>query len=144
MKQRSKLNAWNKFGAVKTLKDGHTFHSKGEAVRYQELKLLEMGNHISNLELQPRYTLVPSADLIWYGKLRAITYVGDFSYEVEKSSVIRHLGQGLATKWEYLYPDYLSIPVCEDFKGHRTPEYKLKRALFIRKHQEIYHLETSS
>lgn len=138
MKQRTK------FGSVRTVVDGHTFHSKGEAVRYQELKLLEMGNYISGLELQPRYTLVPSADLIWYGKLRAITYVGDFSYKVLKHSVIKHLGQGLAAKWATLYPGYLSIPVCEDFKGHRTPEYKLKRALFVRKYGEIYHLETSS
>ena len=47
----------NKFGAVKTVVDGITFHSGAEARRYQQLKLLERAGHIRQIELQPVYKI---------------------------------------------------------------------------------------
>ena len=134
----------NKYHAVRTEVDGITFHSKGEAKRYGDLKLLEKSNSISGLKLQPKYILEPGdSDLAVYGLQRAISYVGDFSYRVIRHSVISILGQEAAVLIATKDPDYLSVEVCEDFKGHRTPVYKLKRHLFVRRYPDIYHLETS-
>ena len=63
----------SKYRSIRTKVDGHTFHSKKEAARYQELKLLERAGRISHLRLQPRYPLFVGEHLI-------CTYVGDFSY----------------------------------------------------------------
>jgi hypothetical protein len=62
-----------KYAAVRTTIDGVTFASKKEATRYKQLKLLEKGKVISNLQLQPRYPCKINGALI-------CTYVGDFSY----------------------------------------------------------------
>lgn len=43
----------HKFGAVATVVDGHTFPSKAEARRYQELRLLEKAGQITKLRLRP-------------------------------------------------------------------------------------------
>lgn len=48
----------SKYGAVKTTVDGIEFHSKAEAKRYTELKLLQRGGYIRQLELQPVYQIV--------------------------------------------------------------------------------------
>lgn len=47
----------SKYGAKRTEVDGIVFHSKREAERYQELKLLEQAGHIRMLELQPAYPI---------------------------------------------------------------------------------------
>lgn len=41
----------SKYGAVKTEVDGIKFDSKHEALRYQELRLLEQAGEITNLRL---------------------------------------------------------------------------------------------
>ena len=47
----------SKFGNVPQRVDGHFFHSKKEARRYTELKALEQAGVISELELQPQYSI---------------------------------------------------------------------------------------
>lgn len=47
----------HKYGAVRTEVDGHSFASKAEARRYQELRLLEKAGKIESLELQPVFVL---------------------------------------------------------------------------------------
>jgi len=56
--------------------DGVMFDSKAEAQRYQELKLLVAAKKIFNLELQPKFELVPKTK-----KRRAVTYTADFMYK---------------------------------------------------------------
>lgn len=91
----------HKYNARPTTVDGIRFHSKKEAKRYQDLKLLERAGQIRNLTLQPRYPLDVN------GK-RVCTYVGDFKYfDLMKGRTI-----------------------IEDVKGVRTREYILKRNLF--------------
>ena len=59
--------------------DGIKFHSKAEAKRYTELKLLEKAKVIKDLKLQPKYTLQDK--FIKNGKnYRKIEYIGDFEY----------------------------------------------------------------
>lgn len=92
----------NKYGAIRTTVDGHNFHSKREAMRYGELKLLERAGRIRTLKLQPRFSLIVEGVLI-------CTYVADFQYDE-------------APLWDL---------VVEDVKGVRTSTYKIKRALLL-------------
>lgn len=96
----------NKF----TMVDGIRFHSKKEANRYAELKLLQQAGHITDLKLQPKYELIPS--FILNGKkIRAIHYIADFEY-VEK------------TTGETIVED------VKPSKNFKTDVYKLKKKLF--------------
>lgn len=88
-----------KYGAVPTEVDGIRFASKGEARRYSDLKLLERAGEITHLELQPVYPIVING-------VRVGKYVADFRYR-EKDGRL----------------------TVEDFKGVRTPLYRMKRKL---------------
>ena len=95
-----------KYGAKRTTVNGHTFASKKEAARYQELRLLERAGHITGLELQPRYELQPSFK--HGGKtIRAITYVADFRYYEDGALVV------------------------EDAKGMQTQMFRMKRKMLL-------------
>lgn len=48
----------NKFGAKKVQADGYTFDSKAEALRYDELQLLEKIGRIQNLEVHPEFVVI--------------------------------------------------------------------------------------
>ena len=65
----------NKYGNRKTVVGGYAFDSIAEARRYQELKILEKAGEIFNLELQPKFVLVPKTKT-----RRAVTYTADFRY----------------------------------------------------------------
>lgn len=105
---RRKLNtSYNKYNATKTIIDGIKFDSKKEASRYSSLKLLERAGAISDLELQPKFTLQDS--FIYRGhKIRAITYKADFRYILNGRTIV------------------------EDVKGDKTDVYKLKKKIFLR------------
>jgi len=90
----------NKYGAIKTVVDGITFHSKKEAERYKQLALLESTGKIDNLRLQPRIPLMVNGVKIGH-------YVGDFQYT--------HLGK-------QVLEDVKSIAT-------RTPVYKIKKKI---------------
>lgn len=82
----------NKFGVSakedRTV-DGIVFHSKKEATRYSELKLLHEFGKITNLELQPRWNIV-------IGDQKICTYVADFSYE-ERGEFVVEDAKGVKT-----------------------------------------------
>lgn len=63
----------NKYGAKRTTVDGIEFASAAEAKRYSELKLLERGGYIRNLELQPVYPVVIEGKTV-------CKYIADFRY----------------------------------------------------------------
>lgn len=91
----------SKYGAVRTTVDGIEFMSKGEAGRYQELKLLRAAGKIKgSIELQPRFKIVVNGVPI-------CTYVADFQYF---STEVGH-------------------DVVEDFKGMETAIFRLKAKL---------------
>jgi len=91
-----------KYNNVKTYVDGIAFDSKKEAKRYQELKLLERGGVISDLDYQVKFELIPKQE----GE-RPCYYVADFVYTENGKNVV------------------------EDVKGFRTDVYKLKRKLML-------------
>lgn len=94
--------------------DGITFDSKRESKRYSELKLLERGKAISNLQLQVPYVLIPAQK----GGLRnelALKYIADFVY------------------WD----NELNKQIIADVKGMKTPIYVAKRKMMKQLGYEI-------
>jgi len=103
-----------KYNARRSLVDGILFDSGREAKRYQELRLLEAGGKIRDLELQPVYQLLDG--FVHRGeRIRGITYRADFRYfDIEKE-----------------------CEVVEDVKGHKTEVYKLKRKMLLSRYPDI-------
>lgn len=106
----------SKYRARKTTIDGITFDSAGEARRYQELKLLERAGEIRGLTRQVNYPIYVNG---WH----ICDYNADF---------------------RYCSRDGLTETI-EDFKGYRTPEYRLKRKLMRAVHAvEIHETGTAA
>jgi hypothetical protein len=91
---------------VKKIVDGVTFDSAGEARAFALLMLWEKAGAISNLERQPRYTLMDGYVDATGRKVRAMEYVPDFRFIRDGQTVV------------------------VDFKGFRTEAYKIKAKLF--------------
>lgn len=113
----------SKYGSRKITIDGVTFDSKKEAARYQQLKLLEHAGKIGELRRQVEFELIPaqfehpnSFTKSGRGKCieRKCSYIADFVYKVP----ILEGGEPC-------------IPVVEDTKGYKTPEYIIKRKLML-------------
>jgi hypothetical protein len=94
----------SKYRAVRTEVDGIRFHSKREATRYQELRLLERAGELHGLVLQPAYRLVVGDWAIGH-------YVADFAYcTCDEPETCQRTAE-----------------VVEDAKGIDTPLSKWKR-----------------
>lgn len=105
----------HKYRAVKTVVDGIEFPSKREANRYRELMLLKRAGIVKEIELQPAYELMPGFTHPATGqRVRPIKYKADFlvTYEDGRQEI-------------------------EDTKGMRTPEYLLKKKLFMHKYPSL-------
>jgi len=101
----------SKYHNKKTVVDGITFHSTGEANRYCELKLMLQAKVISDLVLQPKYILQPK--FRYNGKgIQAITWTADFEYTED------------------------GVRITEDFKGYGTAEFKLRLKMFKYKYPD--------
>ena len=99
-----------KYRSKKTSVDGLVFDSRREAARWQELKLLERGGSITELERQVSYTLIPPQRIGKRVAERAVTYIADFRYRENGETVV------------------------EDAKGMRTRDYIIKRKLMLYVH----------
>lgn len=77
---RSAATAQNKYGAQKSVRGEIKFDSQKEARRYDELMLMLRAGKISDLKLQPQFTLQESYVTPDGVRVRAIRYVADFSY----------------------------------------------------------------
>ena len=91
----------NKYKNIFTEIDGIKFHSKKEAARYVNLKILDKAGEIRELDMQVRYT-------INVGTMKVCTYIADFTYI-----------------------DKYGTKIVEDVKGIRTAIYKLKAKLML-------------
>lgn len=96
-----------KYGNRKITVNGITFDSLREYARWQELKWLQRAGHITDLERQVKYELIPAQRI--NGKLveRAVSYIADFVYKEKGQTVV------------------------EDAKGAKTKEYILKRKMML-------------
>lgn len=101
----------SKYRNVEIDLDGKRFDSKREAVRYGELKMLQSGGFVRNLETQFSFQLLGAGDKpLLYDNGREMRYIADFVYEEKQDD----------GSWE---------KVVEDVKGYRTTAYKIKRAI---------------
>ena len=78
----------NKFNAQKVTIDGLTFDSKKEALRYQELKLLQRAGAITDLQRQVKFEVVPKCPKLDGGMSRARYYIADFVYKERRMLVV--------------------------------------------------------
>ena len=70
-----------KYKAIRTEVDGITFASKKEAMRYKELKFMREQRRISDLVLQPKFTIEVCGKKI-------CTYIADFLYYENGNKII--------------------------------------------------------
>lgn len=90
--------------------NGIKFDSKKEANRYRELVLLERAGHITELELQKEFVLIPSQRIDGKVVERPVKYKADFSYMENGKHIV------------------------EDTKGFKTKDYIIKRKLMLYTH----------
>jgi hypothetical protein len=102
-----------KYRAKRKEIDGISFSSTGEARAYQKLKLWLHAGIITDLVLQPRFCIIPASRDAQGRKVRPAHYVADFSFTRGGRSVVI------------------------DFKGFRTPAYRLKLKLFRQQYPEV-------
>lgn len=102
----------SKYGNKKVQVDGKIFDSLKEAMRYNELKMLQDHGKIQDLKCQVKFELQPKFKNEITGKTeKSITYIADFVYYDNE-------------KYEY---------VIEDVKGFKTEVYKMKRKMMAYK-----------
>jgi len=101
---------WNKYGARKTYIDGIAFDSRKEANRYVELSGMVARGEITDLTLQPKYTLIPSQYVNGKCAERQCDYVADFRYQKDGETIV------------------------EDVKGVKTKDYVIKRKLMLERY----------
>ena len=107
----------NKYGNRKTVLDGIVFDSRKEAVRWQELKLLEKAGEIRDLERQVKFVLIQAQK---DGKKlleRECSYVADFVYFENDMN-----------GWHKVVEDTKS-------KATKTKEYIIKRKLMLERYK---------
>jgi len=102
----------NKYRNRKVNVDGIWFDSMREARRYGELKLLQKGGYISDLQLQVPYELIPNQKDI-------------------NGKVIEHRVRYIA---DFVYRDKDGQEVVEDAKGVKTDVYRLKKKMMLDKY----------
>lgn len=94
----------NKYNSKKTVVDGITFDSQGEAKRYGQLCILQRAGAIKKLTAHPKFTLEVNGQKI-------CSYIADFMYETSAGERI-----------------------IEDFKGVRTKEFIIKKKMMAAIH----------
>lgn len=77
-----------KYGAVKDSRPGITFDSQKEARRYDALVLLLKSGEITDLRIQPEFTLIEAYTKPDGERVRAMRYRADFSYRKDGVLVV--------------------------------------------------------
>lgn len=117
----------SKYHSTKVVIDGIEFHSKKEAQRYQQLKLMEKAGVIANLQRQVKYELIPAQYIDGKCVERAVTYTSDFEYDetvpLRQRTVMADTNARMPVRH-----------IVEDVKGMRTKDYIIKRKLMLYKH----------
>lgn len=106
----------SKYFNKKTEIDGIIFDSQKEARRYCELRALLKAGKIKNLEIQPKFELIPKFRKNGEN-YRAIMYVADFRYSEN------------------------DIVIVEDVKSdftRKNPVYLLKKKLFLSRYEFVF------
>jgi hypothetical protein len=101
------MKRFGKYRAVKSqCKTGHTHDSKREAMRCNELHILEAAGEINDLTIHPQYWFVINGRQLKHPNGRRVGYKSDFEY-IENGML-----------------------VTEDVKGVVVRDWPLRRAVF--------------
>jgi hypothetical protein len=104
------MKRFGKYRAVKSqCNAGHTHDSKREAIRCNELHILEAAGEISDLMIHPQYWFVINGKQLKHANGRRVGYKSDFEYTDTESG----------------------IKITEDVKGVVVRDWPLRRAVFI-------------
>ena len=105
-----------KYRNIKTTEGNLTFDSKKEAERYKELKIELSARTIDTLKLQETFVLQRAFTTTDGKRIKAITYVADFTYSIlgqtyveDVKSVATAKNQVFINKWKMMqeqYPQY--------------------------------------
>jgi len=129
-KIRGGMTTKSKYRNKFTEYDGKLFHSKREARRYADLKVMEKAGLIRNLELQKRYFFVlgglSASDRNYQKPLKYTLYVNSRN-KLTKGRNVAYIADFV---YERLHPNKTHYEVVvEDCKGFKNDMYKLKKAL---------------
>lgn len=91
-----------KYGNAKAEVDGIRFDSRKEALRYEYLLHLLRCGVISDLRLQPQFTLQESYLTETGERVRAIRYTADFSYIQDGKKIVEDVKSSATRTKEYL------------------------------------------
>jgi len=91
-----------KYGNRKITVDGITFDSQKEAVRYQELLLLQRAGQIFNLQRQVPFVLIPKQERNGKVVERAVVYKADFVYTENGEDVVEDVKSEATKTKEYI------------------------------------------
>lgn len=108
----------SKYHSRKVTRDGMTFDSIKEYRRYCELTLLEKAGKITDLKRQVEFELIPAQ--------REPDTIGKRG-GIKKGKTIEQKCSYIA---DFVYVEN-GIPIVEDTKGFRTPDYIIKRKLML-------------
>lgn len=87
-REREKAAPENKYHAQREQRGELSFDSKKEARRYDELMLMLKAGKISDLRLQPQFTLQEAYTTPEGDRIRAIRYQADFSYRQDGELIV--------------------------------------------------------
>lgn len=107
-----------KFNNSKKKVDGIMFYSMAEAEYYKELKQEKAQGSIIDFELQPEFDVLDGF----------VTYSGKAYQPIRYRADFKVIVSNLRTE-------------VIDVKGFETPDYKLKRKMFLKKFPEFYFVE---
>lgn len=91
-----------KYGSRKTKRGALRFDSQKEARRYDELTTMLRAGLISDLRLQPQFTLQESYVTEAGERIRAVRYTADFSYRFGGKLVVEDVKSAPTRTKEYL------------------------------------------
>ena len=91
-----------KYGNRKITVDGITFDSQKEAVRYQELLLLQRAGQIFNLQRQVPFVLIPKQERNGKVVERAVVYKADFVYTENGEDIVEDVKSEATKTKEYI------------------------------------------
>lgn len=112
---------WTKYGNKKCVIDGIEFDSTREADRYCELMMLQRAGHISNVELQKTFELLPA-------QYETFERYGKKGQRLQDGK--RCIEKAVVYKADFVYTEN-GQTVVEDAKGMHTKEYIIKRKLML-------------
>ncbi len=91
-----------KYGAIKDRRGEIAFDSKLEARRYDALVLLLRSGEISDLRIQPEFTLIEAYTTPEGERIRALRYRADFSYRQNGMLVVEDVKSSATRTRTYL------------------------------------------